>query len=76
MTCWCMDKYRGGEGENVVLVDHRLCVRPGQPVCMGVALPAAIGTKAGGEERKGLGEARSLGTSTYMGGDKRDVWLL
>jgi hypothetical protein len=32
--------------ENVVLVDHRLCVRPGQLVCMGVVLPVAIGMKA------------------------------
>ena len=32
--------------ENVVLVDHKLCVRPGQLVCMGVVLPVAIGMKA------------------------------
>ena len=36
--------------ENVVLVNHKLCVRPGRLVCMGVALPVmavAIRTKAG-----------------------------
>ena len=32
--------------ENVVLVDHKLCVRPGQLVYIGAALPATIGTKA------------------------------
>ena len=38
---------RRRSSENVVLVDHRLCVRPGQLVCLGVALPVAIHTKAG-----------------------------
>ena len=33
--------------ENVVLVNHELCVRTGQPICMGTTLPVAIGTKAG-----------------------------
>jgi hypothetical protein len=38
---------RRRSSENVVLVDHGLCVRPGQPVCMGAALPVRIDTKAG-----------------------------
>ena len=37
---------RRRSSENV-LVDHRLCVRRGQLVCMGVALPVVICTKAG-----------------------------
>ena len=38
---------RRRSSENVVLVGHRLCVRPGQLLCMEVALPVAIRTKAG-----------------------------
>ena len=40
--------------ENVVLVDHKLCVRSEQLVSMGVALPVAIHRKRD-EERRGFG---------------------